>query len=83
MHYPCHRYVDFYKLSEPCDDIESALDSVSKRIGALTKGIYNRQMRVNYFNLSVVIGGVYDHHRSARHFLQMYRGGKLGIITLD
>ena len=32
-------YVDFYKLPEPCDDIHSVLDSVSKRIGALTKGV--------------------------------------------
>jgi ribosome biogenesis GTPase A len=28
-------------------------------------------------------GGVYDHHRSARHFLQMYRDGRLGNMTLD
>jgi ribosome biogenesis GTPase A len=60
-----YRYVDFYKLPEPCDDIHAVLDSVGKRIGALTRG------------------GIYDHHRTARHFLQMYRDGKLGTMTLD
>lgn len=34
-----YRYVELYKLPEPCDDIHSVLDSIGKRIGALTKGI--------------------------------------------
>ena len=39
-HYLCvYRYVDVYRLPEPCDDIQSVLDSVGKRIGAIAKGM--------------------------------------------
>lgn len=79
-----HSYADFYKLPEPCDDIQSVLDSIAKRIGALTKGIYIYTLIIKQdIPRPLTTGGIYDHHRAARHFLQMYRDGKLGIMTLD
>ena len=40
------RYVDFYNLPEPCDDIENVLDFVARRIGALTKGSVQECVKV-------------------------------------
>ena len=77
-----YSYVDFYKLSEPCDDIHTVLDSISKRIGALTKGIGYANYRASKI-FDNFVGGIYDHQRSARHILKMYRDGKLGTMTLD
>ena len=34
-----YRYVDFYNLPDPCDDIERVLDFVARRLGALMKGL--------------------------------------------
>ena len=83
------RYVDYYRLEQPSDDIEFVLTATAKRIGALMKGnincIFQREciiMIIN-FNALLHIGGVFDRTRAAQHFLRKFREGQLGHLTLD
>ena len=86
------RYVDYYRLEQPSDDIEFVLTATAKRIGALMKGnncIFQMEciimiiiMSIN-FNALLHIGGVFDRTRAAQHFLRKFREGQLGRLTLD
>ena len=82
------RYVEYYRLEQPSDDIEFVLTATAKRIGALMKGnnnIIEGMMVTMYspFNALWHIGGVFDQTRAAQHFLRKFREGQLGHLTLD
>jgi ribosome biogenesis GTPase A len=69
-------------MSEPSDDIDTVLEAVAKRTGALGKGSLACHLIVDDI-MAIIIGGVPNMNLSAVRFIRAFRTGMLGYFVLD
>lgn len=74
--YPQHRYVQHYELEGPCDDIETLLKQIAKKLGKTQKV----KAITGTGNVNITIP---NYSAAAYDFIRTFRKGDLGRVTLD
>ncbi|XP_078246757.1 mitochondrial ribosome-associated GTPase 1 isoform X1 [Pogona vitticeps] len=70
------RYVEYYGLGSPCDDIESVLKRIAQHLGKTSR------MRVLTGTGNVIVKAP-NYNAAANHFIHTFRKGSLGKVMLD